>query len=120
MYNKLVTKVNNIDTSAFVLKTKYNTDKSDLEKKFSDADKKILDTSGLVKKTGYNAKVTEIESKIPSITGLATNAVLTAVENKILENKIKTDYNTKINEIEKKKFLIMIMINILLLQNLIS
>ena len=33
-----------IDTSAFVLKTKYDTDKSKLEKK-------IPDTSGLVKKT---------------------------------------------------------------------
>ena len=33
----------------FVLKTKYDTDKSDLEKKISDADKKIPDTSELVK-----------------------------------------------------------------------
>ena len=40
---KLVAKVNSIDTSGFVLKTKYDTDKSDLEKK-------IPDTSGLVKK----------------------------------------------------------------------
>ena len=30
-YDKLVTKVNSIDTSAFVLKTKYDTDKSELE-----------------------------------------------------------------------------------------
>ena len=37
MYNKLVAKVNNIDTSGFVLKNKYDTDKSDLEKKISDA-----------------------------------------------------------------------------------
>ena len=41
VYDKLVTKVNNIDTSGFVLKTKYDTDKSDLETK-------IPDTSGLV------------------------------------------------------------------------
>ena len=34
MYDKLVAKVNNIDTSGFVLKTKYQTDKSDLEQKF--------------------------------------------------------------------------------------
>ena len=32
-YNKLVTKVHNIDTTEFVLKTKYDTDKSDLGKK---------------------------------------------------------------------------------------
>ena len=50
VYNKLVAKVNNIDTSRFVLKTTYDPDKLDLEKKTSDADKKIPDTSGLVKK----------------------------------------------------------------------
>ena len=46
-----------------------------------------------------------MESKVPSISGLATNAALTAVENKIpnVSNLVtKTDYNTKINEIEKK------------------
>ena len=32
-YDKLVEKVNNIDTNKFVLKTKYDTDKSELEKK---------------------------------------------------------------------------------------
>ena len=42
-YDELVTKVNNIDTSRFVLETKYDTDKSELEKK-------IPDTKGLVKK----------------------------------------------------------------------
>ena len=50
-------------------------------------------------------KVSEILSKIPSISGLATNAALTAVENKIPDviNLLKKiDYNTKINEIEKK------------------
>ena len=49
-YSKLVAKVNNIDTSEFVLETKYQTDKSDLEKKISDTDKKVPDTSGLIKK----------------------------------------------------------------------
>ena len=72
----MVGKVNNIDTSGFVLKTKYDTDKSNLEKKISDF-------SGLVKKMDYNAKITEIECKIPSIRGLATTAALTAVENEI-------------------------------------
>ena len=33
--------------------------------------------------TDYNAKITEIESKSPNISGLATNSVLTAFENKI-------------------------------------
>ena len=47
--DKLVTKVNNIDTSGFVLKTKYITGKSDLEKKISDTRKRNTDTSGIVK-----------------------------------------------------------------------
>ena len=55
VYYKLVAKVNNIDTSGFVLITKYTADKSKLEKKISDADKKILVTSGHVKKADYNA-----------------------------------------------------------------
>ena len=33
-YDKLVTKVDNIDTTGFVLKTTYDADKSDLETKF--------------------------------------------------------------------------------------
>ena len=41
VYDKLIAKVNNIDTTRFALKTKYDTDKLDLEKKSSDADKKI-------------------------------------------------------------------------------
>ena len=32
VYDKLVAKVNNIDTSEFVLKTKYQTDKAELDK----------------------------------------------------------------------------------------
>ena len=119
-YNKLVSKVNNIGTTGFVLKTTYDTDKSDLEKKICDADKKIPDTSDLAKKADLNALITEIENKMPSITGLATNSALTAAENKIpavssLEKK--TDYNTKISEIENK-INDQLMTNILLLQNL--
>ena len=34
VYEKLAAKVNNIDTSDFVLNTKYQTDKVELEKKF--------------------------------------------------------------------------------------
>ena len=35
VYGKLAAKVNNIDTSDFVLKTKYQTDKTELENKIS-------------------------------------------------------------------------------------
>ena len=57
----------------------------------------------LLKKTDLNAKITEEEGKIPSITGLATNSVLTAVENRMPDVKSlvkKTDYDTKISETE--------------------
>ena len=50
VYDKLAAKVSNIGTREFVLKTKYDTDKSSLEKKISDRDKKIPNISGLVKK----------------------------------------------------------------------
>ena len=68
VYNKLAAKVNNIDTSGFVLKTKYDIYKSSLEKKITDAEKKIPKTSAPVKTTDYDAKMTEVESKIPSVT----------------------------------------------------
>ena len=57
MSDKLDAKVNNIDTSGFVLKTKYDADKSDLEKK-------IPDIRELVKKQIIMSKITEVESKI--------------------------------------------------------
>ena len=65
-------KVNNIDTNDFVLKTKYQTDKTKLEKE-------IPDLSNLVKK----AKHTELENKIPDVSSLETKTALIAVENKI-------------------------------------
>ena len=42
VYDKSVAKLNNIDTTGFVSKPKCDTDKSDLKKKISDAEKKIL------------------------------------------------------------------------------
>ena len=54
VYEKLVAKANNIDTGDFVLKTKYNADKTELEKK-------IPDVTDFIKK----AKLTELENKIP-------------------------------------------------------
>ena len=75
-YDKLVGIVNSIDTSRFVLKTKYDTDKSE-------SGNKIVDTSYLVKKTDYNSKINKIEGTIPVVSSLATKTALTAVENKI-------------------------------------
>ena len=93
VYEKLAAKVINIDTRAFVLKTKYQTDNWELEKK-------IPDVTDFVKKTN----LTELESKILDVSSLATKTGLSAVENKIpsVSSLVKrTDYNKKITEIEK-------------------
>ena len=77
-----------------MLKTTYNTDKIELEKK-------IPDVTDFVKKV----KLTELENKVPDISNLATRTALTTVENKIpdVNNLVnKTDYNTKFTEIENK------------------
>ena len=63
-YDKLVAKVNgiqlnNIDTSDFVLKTKYQSDKTELENK-------IPDISNLAAKTA----LTTVENKIPDVSSL--------------------------------------------------
>ena len=47
-YNKLVTKVDNVDITNFVKKAKYEKDGSDFEEKISKIDKKIPDVSSLV------------------------------------------------------------------------
>ena len=72
VFEKLVTKVNNIGTSGFVSKTKYDTDKTELEYK-------IANVTDFVKE----AKLTELENKTPDISNLATKTSLTTVENKI-------------------------------------
>ena len=75
-YNKVVTKVDNIDSSGLVKKPDYNT-------KIAEIEDKIPDTTSFVKKTDYNTKITEIEDKIPDTSNLATKTALTTVENKI-------------------------------------
>ena len=124
VYDKLAAKVNNIDSSTFVLKTKYQTGKTELENK-------IPDLTDFDKET----KLIELENKIPDVSGSATKPALTAVENKILhvsnlatktalttvENKIpninglvkKTDIIQKSVKL-KERLLIIIMTNILL------
>ena len=92
VYDKLAAKVNNIDTSAFVLKTKYQTDKIELQKK-------IPDVADFAKKT----KLTELEHKIPDVGSFATKTAVSAIQNKI----------------PSVSSLIIIMTNILLLQSLI-
>ena len=94
VYDKLAATVNNINTSECVLKSKYDTDKTEIENK-------IPDVTDFVKKT----KLIELEYKIPDISSLETKPALTAVEIKIpsVSSLVKkTDYDTKIIELEKK------------------
>ena len=113
VYDKLVTKVNNIDTSDFMLKTNCNT-------KITELENKISNTSNLVKKTDYNTKITELENKIPDTSNLATKSALTAVENKIpsISNLVKQIMTQKLLKL-KISIIIIIMINIWILQSLI-
>ena len=93
VYNKLVVKVDNINTNGFVLKTNYNysIDKTELENK-------IRDISGLVTKAQLNfvenkiARASDlvttndlitIENEIPNTSNIASKSDLTVVENKI-------------------------------------
>ena len=88
VYDKLVAKVNNIDTNYFLLKTNYQTNKTGLEKKIPD----VID---FVKKVRF----AELVNKNPDVSNLATKAALTAVENKIpsVSSLVKkTDHKTKI------------------------
>ena len=71
-YNKLLTKVDNIDTSRLVKKTDYNT-------KITEG--KVPDISNLATKTA----LTTVENKIPDISNLTTKTALTTVKNKIAD-----------------------------------
>ena len=62
VYDKLVARENNIDTSGFVLKNNFNTKVTELKNE-------IPNTNGLVKKTDFNTKISELEDKIPDISG---------------------------------------------------
>ena len=77
-YDKLVTKVNNIDTGTgkFILKSDYDAYKLELEKK-------IPDTSNLATK----AALTAIENKIPDVSNLVKKVTMT-LKLKILKTNI--------------------------------
>ena len=114
VYEKLVSKVNSIDTGGFILETKYDADKSETENK-------IPNTRGLVKKTDYNTKIPEIEGKTPDVSSLATKTALTTVENKLSDASSLVKKQIIIQKLLqlKRNLLIIIMKNMLLLQILI-
>ena len=89
-YNTLKNKVDAIDTSGFVIRTKFTTDVNALDDKIDKVEKKIPDISGLATKSSVTRLITEqedhtnkVKKKIPDISSLASKTELTAVENKI-------------------------------------
>ena len=84
--NGLVSKINNIDTTGFALKTKYDTDIREINKTIRkgsgaaskddlDAVKnKVPNVSGFLLTSVFNSKITEVENKIPDIKNLASKS----------------------------------------------
>ena len=90
--------MNNIDIGKFVLKSKYDTDKSELENK-------IPNTGCLVKKADYDSKISEIEGKIPNVTNLATKTTLTTVETALTTDTKVTEIENKLNNHNHDKYI---------------
>ena len=131
VYNTLKNKVDAIDTSKFVSRTKFTTDTNSLDNKIDKVEKKIPDISGSATISSVTCLITEqedytdkVKKKIPDISGLVSKTELTAVKNKIpdvsrlattsaltvVENKIpditslitKTDFDTKLKNISDR------------------
>ena len=90
--------------------------------KIKNIEEKIPDITNLATKTTLNAKLNEFKGEIPNITNVATTSALTAVENEIpnVSNLLKKLTMAQKLVKLKRNLLIIIMINILLLQNLVS
>ena len=111
VYDKLDEKVNDIDTSRLVLKTKEWHRQSRIRKT------NIPDVTDLIEK----AKLIELENKIPDVCGLGTKSTLTAVENEILDvtSLVKKQIMTQKIVKLKRNLLIINMTRLLPLQSLI-
>ena len=93
-----LSKLSNAVKNEVVKRTEYNAKKKNIEDK-------IPDISNSATKSILNTNINEVKNEIPSISGLAATSALTAVENKIPDtgNLVKkTDYHTKMGEIENK------------------
>ena len=99
-----LSKLGNVAKTDFVKKDVYNA-------KIKNIEDKIPDIANVTTKTNVNAKINEVKGKIARITNLATTAAILPLQKPTIIQKLM-----KMN----KQLLIMIMINILLLQNLIS
>ena len=109
-----LSKLSNLVENEVVKKDAYNA-------KIKNIEDKIPDITNLATKSALNAKINGAKSEIPSITNFATTTtILTAVENRIpnVKNLVKK-VTLKLMK-TKRKLLIMIRINVLLLHYLIS
>ena len=112
-----LSKLTNVLKNEVVKKTEYNA-------KIKNIEDKIPDITNLATKTTLNGKINEVKGEIPSITNIATTTAFIAVESKIpnVSNLVKKNYNTAAQKLMKlkRRLLIIIMINMLLLQNLVT
>ena len=118
-FSPLKTKVDNIHTSNFVLKSKFENDVKDFDDKIDKVNKKIPDITNLATKSSitsllptstFNSEITEVENKMKTVDGkrpdtsnLATKTELTSVENKLLSTDgfvKESDYATEITSIK--------------------
>ena len=96
--------------------------KTTLNAKINEVKGEIPNTTNLAVYASFNAKINEVKGEIHNITNLATTSALITIEDGIpsVSNLVKKlTITQKILKL-KRKLLIIIMINILLLQNLIS
>ena len=107
VYDKLVAKVNNIDTSDFVLKTQYNTDKTEVEIKIGHVSNLVKKTKLRFRKQSSWAALTTVENKMSSFSNL------------VKKNKKKQTIKLKLQNL-KIDLIIIIMTNILMLQSFIN
>ena len=109
-----LSKLSDVVKNDVVKKDKYND-------KIKNIEDKVADITNLATKTTLSAKINEVKGEIPNITILATISALTA-ENEIrsASNLVKMLTVTQKLMNLKKKLPIIVMMNVLLLQNLIS
>ena len=96
--------------------------KTTLNAKINEVKGEIPNTTNLSVYASFNAKINEVKGEIHNITNLATTSALITIEDGMpsVSNLVKKlTITQKILKL-KRKLLIIIMINILLLQNLIS
>ena len=103
-YNTLKSKVDGIDTSAFVTRTKFTADTNALDDKIDKVEKKIPILSDFVTTARFNHEekllatktaLTTVENKIPDKSNLATKTSLSSL-------LLVSTFNSRITELEGK------------------